>query len=92
MTDLYRSLAETKTDAVKVPRDQLTQLEARVLYTALHNSWIPVIASNEFKSAVVKLGIIGGGFCCRDCAKIATRPHHLGGLVCEDHLPVKGVG
>lgn len=89
MTDLYHSLAETKTDDVKPPRHQLTQLEARVLYTVLHNSWIPVVASQEFRSAVVKLGILGGGFCCRDCSEIANHPHHLGGLVCEAHRPVK---
>lgn len=63
----------------------LTQTEARVLYTAFHNSWMPIVGYPEFRSAVQKLGIIGGGFCCRDCTKIATHPHRLGGLVCDDH-------
>ena len=65
----------------------LTTTEARILYTVLHSSWIPVVASKEFASAVKKLGVIGGGFCCRDCSKLAHHSHHLGGLVCDDHKP-----
>ena len=63
----------------------LTEMEARILYTAMHSSWIPVIGSEAFKSAVTKLGVIGKGFCCRDCTNIATHPHRLGGFVCADH-------
>ena len=63
----------------------LTTTEARVLFTALHSSWIPVIGSEDFRGAVKKLGIIGGGFCCRDCTEIGKYPHRLGGLVCDTH-------
>jgi hypothetical protein len=65
--------------------DQLTEVEARILYTALHSSWIPVIGSEAFRSAVRKLGVIGKGFCCRDCTNIAHHSHRLGGFVCDDH-------
>jgi hypothetical protein len=64
---------------------QLTAEEARILYTAMHSSWIPVIGSEHFKAAVTKLGIIGGGFCCRDCTNIGTHAHRLGGFVCAEH-------
>ena len=43
----------------------LTAEEARVLYTALHNMWVPMYGPTEFKSAVHKLAAIGGGLCCR---------------------------
>ena len=68
-----------------INQPQFTEEEARVLYTAMHSSWIPVIGSEAFKSAVRKLGIIGKGFCCRDCVKIGTHSHSLGGFVCDDH-------
>lgn len=66
---------------------KLTSREARVIYTALYNSWMPIYGYEEFKNAVQKLGVIAGGFCCRDCSDIATIPHPLGGLVCERHRP-----
>jgi hypothetical protein len=65
----------------------LTTEEARIVFTVLHSSWIPVQASQQFSSAVKKLGIIGGGFCCRDCVNLGKHAHHLGGLVCDDHRP-----
>jgi len=65
----------------------LTVTEARVLFTVLHSSWIPVSGSVEFSSAVRKLGVLGGGFCCRDCTDLAQNAHHLGGLVCDRHKP-----
>jgi hypothetical protein len=69
------------------PTQTLTEAEARVLFTVLQNTWAPMFGYSEFRSAVVKLGKLGGGFCCRDCSTLATIPHRLGGFVCDKHLP-----
>ena len=67
--------------------DMLTEEEARVLFTYLHNQWAPMNGYKEFRTAIVKLGKMGKGFACRDCSGLATISHRLGGFVCEKHVP-----
>jgi hypothetical protein len=67
--------------------DTLTEEEARVLFTYLHNQWAPMNGYREFRTAITKLGKLGKGFACRDCSSLATIPHRLGGFVCEKHKP-----
>lgn len=63
----------------------LTETEARVLYTALNGMWAPRCGYVEFGSAAKKLCQIGGGYCCRDCTGLGTRPSRYGGWLCATH-------
>lgn len=63
----------------------LTEAEARVLWTVLHNSYAPGQYWMEFREALKKLCIIGGGYACRDCSEHGTRPSRYGGFVCKAH-------
>lgn len=64
---------------------ELTQAEARVLWTVLHNSYAPGQYFAEFKSAMDKLCRLGGGFACRDCSAEGTKSSRFGGFVCASH-------
>lgn len=66
-------------------RPALTEVEARVLYFTLHGEWAPAVGYEEFRSAVEKLRVLGGGHRCRDCVAIGTIKSHLGGWVCAEH-------
>ena len=64
----------------------LTLTEARIVYSTLQNSWVPMVGYPEFRSAMEKLQRMSGGtVCCRDCTQPGTIPSHLGGFTCEMH-------
>ena len=68
-----------------IPDTQLTEEEARVLFTALANTWAINSGYAPFQSGVKKLGILGRGFACRDCTEIGTKSSRFGGFVCPRH-------
>jgi hypothetical protein len=63
----------------------LTPEEARVLWTALVRTWLPMVGHDEAKSALDKLCRIGGGYHCRDCTELGTHSSRLGGFLCATH-------
>lgn len=84
VVDAVTVAIERERDLAK-PKIDLSEAEARVLYTALTRMWAPMAGYAEFKAGVEKLGRLGGGFSCRDCPSLGTLASHYGGFVCPDH-------
>jgi len=63
----------------------LTEIEARVLYTAVHDVVAPRHGYREFLSGVKKLCQLGHGVACRDCTGLGVTPSRYGGFVCRTH-------
>ncbi len=63
----------------------LTPVEARILYTMLVRGSTPRFGYLQYRSALHKLEVAGGGECCRDCTHLGVAPHRLGGMVCAEH-------
>lgn len=64
-------------------KKQLTETEARVLYTNLRSQWVPIVGYEEWMKAVKKLEALGGGPHCRHCTEPAL-DRKLG--LCMKHL------
>lgn len=63
----------------------LTEAEARVLWTALRNSYAPGQYYTTFISALHKLCVLGKGYACRDCPELGRFSSRYGGFVCKAH-------
>jgi hypothetical protein len=78
-----QAIERERTEMVK---NQLTTVEARVIWTVLQRSYAPHQYFDAWRSALVKLCNLGGNtYACRDCPNPAPHSSRLGGFVCAEH-------